>query len=141
MTIMRLLKEHRHFLKLFGQTDSAQRKALLRTITAGQIKALSEIAHNIIKFRIVLTPSEKVLLRRSRRQLYILGDRTLGYQRKVEALGGKQKFIRTLLKITLAHLKSELNNGKASPSPLREVPEAIGWQNNGEENAEPTQKT
>ena len=137
MTIMRLLKEHRHFLKLFGQTDSAQRKALLRTITPGQIKALSEIAHNIIKFRIVLTPSVKVLLRRSRRQLYILGDRTLGYQRKVEALGGKQKFIRTLLKITLAHL----NNGKASPSPLREVPEAIGWQNNGEENAEPAQKT
>ena len=108
MTIMRLLKEHRHFLKLFGQTDSAQRKALLRTITPGQIKALSEIAHNIIKFRIVLTPSKKVLLRRSRRQLYILGDRTLGYQRKVEALGGKLKFIRTLLKITLAHLKSEL---------------------------------
>ena len=33
------------------------------------------------------------------------------------------------------------NNGKASPSPLREVPEAIGWQNNGEENAEPAQKT
>ena len=64
---MKLLKEHRHFLKLFGQTDSAQRKALLRTITPGQIKALSEIAHNIIKFRIVLTPSEKVLLRRSRR--------------------------------------------------------------------------
>ena len=60
---MRLLKEHRHFLKLFGQTDSAQRKALLRTITPGQIKALSEIAHNIIKFRIVLTPLEKVLLR------------------------------------------------------------------------------
>ena len=30
---------------------------------------------------------------------------------------------------------------KASPSPLREVPEAIGWQNNGEENAEPAQKT
>ena len=30
-----------------------------------------------------------MLLRRSRRQLYILGDRTLGYQRKVEALGGK----------------------------------------------------
>ena len=32
------------------------------------------------------------------------------------------------------------------PSPLyieeqREVPEAIGWQNNGEENAEPSQKT
>ena len=108
MTIMRLLKEHRHFLKLFGQTDSAQRKALLRTITAGQIKALSEVAHNIIKFRMVLTPSEKVLLRRSRRQLYILGDRTLGYQRKVEALGGKQKFICTLLKITLAHLKFEL---------------------------------
>ena len=105
---MRLLKEHRHFLKVFEQTDSAQRKALLRTITSGQIKALSEITHNIIKFRIALTPSEKVPLRRSRRQMYILGDRTLDYQRKVEALGGKQKFIHTLLKIALAHLKSEL---------------------------------
>ena len=79
-----------------------------RTIMPGQIKALSEMAHNIIKFRITLMPSEKVLLRRSRHQLYILGDRTLGYQRKVEALDGKQKFIHTLLKITLAHLKSEL---------------------------------
>ena len=59
-----------------------------------------------VSVRYMRGPSpKKVLLRRSRRQLYILSDRTLGYQRKVEALGGKQKFIRTLLKITLAHLK------------------------------------
>ena len=95
---MRLIREQRLFLKLFGQTNSAQRKALLRTITRGQTKALSEIVHNIIKFRITLTPSEKVVLRRSRHHLYILSDRTLGYQRKVEALRGKQKFIHTLLK-------------------------------------------
>ena len=105
---MRLIKEERHFLKLFGQTNSAQRKALLSTITQRQLKALSEIAHNIIKFRITLTPSEKVLLRRSRRHLYILSDRTLGYQRKVEALRGKQKFIHTFLKIALTHLNSEV---------------------------------
>ena len=41
-------------------------------------------------------------------QLYILVDRALDYQRKVEALGGKQNFIHTLLKIALPHLKLEL---------------------------------
>ena len=93
------------FLDKITLTNTAQRKALLGTITRGQIKAFSQIAHNIIKFWITLTPSEKVLLNRYRRLLYILGDMTLGYVKKIKALHGKQKFVYSLLKIALTRLE------------------------------------
>ena len=105
-SIMRLIREQRHFLKLFRQTNSAERKALLRMIN--HIKALSQIAHNIFKFRTTLTPSEKVVLRRPRRHLNTLSDIKLRNQRKVEALRYKQKLIHMRLKIALTHLNSEL---------------------------------
>ena len=108
ITMVELIKEQRHFLKLFVQTTSARRKALLQTITQRQIRALSQIAHNIIKFRIKLSPTERALLKRERRLLYILGDRSLGYQRKIEALRGKQRFLSTLLKVALAYLEAVL---------------------------------
>ena len=60
-TMLKLIREQRHFLKLFTQTNTAQQNTLWGMITQGQIKALSQIAHNIIKFRITLNPSEKVL--------------------------------------------------------------------------------
>ena len=34
-----------------------------------------------------------------------MGDRTLGYVKKIEALRGKQKFVYTLLKIALTRLE------------------------------------
>ena len=91
VTMLTLIRDQRHFLRLFAWTNTAQGKALLGTITHGQIKALSQFAHNIIKFKITLNPSEKVLLKRNRCLLYILGDRTLGYHMKIEALCGKTK--------------------------------------------------
>lgn len=102
--MVELIKEQRHFLTLFVQTESAQRKALLQTITQRQLRALSQIAHNVIKFRIKLNPSELAQLKRERRLLYILGDRTLGYRRKSEAIEGKQRFVYTLLKIASPYL-------------------------------------
>ena len=98
-------QEQRHFLKIFFQTTSTQRKALLQTITKRQHTALSQIVHNITKFRIKLSPSEKALLKRERRLLYILGDRTMGYFRKSEILRGKQRFVYTLLKIAFTCLE------------------------------------
>ena len=106
--MVKLIKEQRHFLQLFVQTTFAQRKSLLRTITQHQLRALSQIAHNIIKFRIKLNPTEKAVLKRERRILYILGDRTSAYQRENEALSGKQRFVYTLLKIALTYLEPSL---------------------------------
>ena len=58
-------------------------------------------------------------MKRERRLLYILGDRSLGYQRKIEVLRGKQRFLSTLLKVALAYLESVLDNGKVGPTTLR----------------------
>ena len=55
-------------------TTANQRKALLKTITSQQLRALSQIAYNIIRFKGKLTPTEKATLRRQRRFLYLLGD-------------------------------------------------------------------
>ena len=99
-----LIHEWRHFLKLFVQTSSTQRKGLLQTITKRQLRALSQIGHNCITFRIKLNPTEKALLKRERRLLYILGDITFGYKRKKETNRGKQRFVYNLLKIALTYL-------------------------------------
>ena len=55
-------------------------KCVLGTSTQGQIKALSQITENIIKFWITLNP---------------VGVRTLGHHKKIEALHGVQKFVHT----------------------------------------------
>ena len=103
--MVQLIIQERHFLLLFAETTPSQRKVLLQTITRKQLRALSQIAHNIVKFKIQLTTAEKRTLKRERRLLHIFGDRTLGHWYKAEAIGGKQRFVYSLLKIALPHLK------------------------------------
>ena len=103
--MVQLIIQERHFLLLFVQTTPSQRKVLLQTITRKQLRALSQIAHNIVKFKIQLTTAEKRTLKRERRLLHILGDRTLGHWYKAKAVSGKQRFVYSLLKIALPHLK------------------------------------
>lgn len=106
--MVQLIIQERHFLLLFARTTSAQRKVLLQTITRHQLRALSQIAHNIVKSKIVLTPIEKATLKRERRLVHLLGDRTLGYQHKKEAIRNKPRLICTLLNIALPYLKDIL---------------------------------
>ena len=90
VTMVQLIIQERHFLLFFVQTTPSQRKALLQTITRQQLRALSQIAHNIVKFKIQLTATEKRTLKRERRPLHMLGDRTLGYWQKTKAICDKQ---------------------------------------------------
>ena len=53
--MVQLIIQERHFLLLFVQSTPSQRKELLQTITRKQLRALSQIAHNIVKFKIQLT--------------------------------------------------------------------------------------
>jgi hypothetical protein len=103
-----LIKQQFSFLKLFVQTTTPQRKVLLKTITRNQLRALSQIAHNIIKFKIKLSFSEKQRLKRERRIIHLLGDRKLGYKRKKEAIQNKQRLIFTLLNIAVTYLEPHL---------------------------------
>ena len=106
--MVQLLVAERHFLLLLVQTTSAQRRALLQTITRQQLRAISQIAHNIVKFKIQLTTVEKKTLKRERRLLHLLGDRTLGYHHKRKAILDKQRFVYILLKIAVPYLKAVL---------------------------------
>ena len=70
--MVQLIIQDRHFLLLFVRTTSAQRKVFLQTITRHQLRALCQIAHNIVKSKIVLTAIEKATLKRERRLVHLL---------------------------------------------------------------------
>ena len=106
--MVRLLVQERHFLLLFVQTTPAQRRALLQTITRHQLRGISQIAHNIVRFKIQLTPDQKKTLKRERRLLHMLGDRALSYQHKKKAVLDRQRFVYTLLKIAIPYIETVL---------------------------------
>ena len=108
ITMVELIRQQRHFLQLLLQATSAQRKALVYTITKQQLRALSQIAYNILKFKIRLSSQEKTRLKRQRRTVYVLGNRKIGYQQKKEALQHQQRLVYTLVKIASGYLESVL---------------------------------
>ena len=107
--MVELIKQQRHFLYLVTNTTANQRKALLETITSQQLRALSQIAYNIIRFKGKLTPTEKASFRCQRRFIYLLGDRNTGFvKKKKEAIQHNQRIIHTLVKIAFSYLQPVL---------------------------------
>ena len=103
-----LIRQQRYFLQLFVQTSSTQRKALLDTVTHPQLRALSEIAHNIIRGKVTLTPSDQAQLKRNRRLIHLLGDKKLGNKHKHKLVRNKQRTLHLLIKIAVTYLESVL---------------------------------
>ncbi len=101
-----LIRRERHFLSLLTKTTQKQRRALLNTITRDQLKAISEIVHNINKSNIILSEDQKRKLRKKRRLIYVLGQKRLGYDRKSALVKSHPRLILTLLQIATAHLES-----------------------------------
>lgn len=81
-----LLEDQRHFLHLLRSTKKDQRKALLSTIDKPQLKALSEIAHNVIKGTIVLTPAERRRLKRFKQIINVLGRKSSTRAQRIRVL-------------------------------------------------------
>ena len=107
--MVELIKQQHHFLYLVTNTTANQRKALLKTITRQQLRALSQTAYNIIRFKGKLTLKEKASLRRQRRFIYLLGDRNTGFvKKKKEAIQHKQRIMDTFVKIAFAYLQPVL---------------------------------
>jgi hypothetical protein len=103
-----LIRQQRYFLQLFVQTSSKQRRALLDTVTQPQLRVLSEIAHNITRGQVTLTPSEQAHLKRERRLIHLLGDKKLGYKHKQKLVRTKQRTLHLLVKIAVTYLESVL---------------------------------
>ena len=103
-----LIYQQRHFLHLFVQTTPIQRKALLQTVTTDQMKALSQIAHNIIKGNVPLNSTERQKLKGERRFIHLLGDTRLGFVHKKGLVQSKQRILRLIVNIAATYLRSIL---------------------------------
>ena len=95
----RLLEQQNHFLELLSTTRRLQRQALLRTIAKSQLKALSEIAHNVIKGSVILSPSDKNRPKKYKRMLSVLGRKSTKRRDKLKALQNKITAIVHLLNV------------------------------------------
>ena len=82
------LKKHIAYLQLLLITHRSQQKALLNTINLEQLKAISEIALNILHGVIPLTASQKKVLSRYRNIIRLIGQKT-GSQKRKKSLAKK----------------------------------------------------
>lgn len=85
--------------------SSAQRKALIDSVTNDQLRALTELTHNLLQGNIPLTESYKRKLRKHKAFLAILGNIQVPLQKKRDALCRKGAIIVLLLKAAASQLK------------------------------------
>ena len=99
-----LLSGQRSFLEHFMKAGLKQRKVLLQTITDVQLKALGEVTHNVLKGNVPLTTEQRAKLRRHRRILYVLADKTLKSSRKRKIVVRGANPIRYVLTLAFKHI-------------------------------------
>jgi len=66
----RRLKENREFLQFLGKASPKQRRLLLQSATADQIKVLTECSLNICAGNVLLTPAQFSKLKKSKNSLH-----------------------------------------------------------------------
>jgi hypothetical protein len=105
----RVVNRQTPFLRLLLETPSiSQKRGMLDTITADQLKALTEITHNFLQNVIPVTPRQKKTLRKYKRMLELLGDPRVGPKRKKKALCRQTRAITLLLRVVEPALKTFL---------------------------------
>lgn len=101
-----LMKRQIWYLHLLMTTASTiQRKALLDTITNDQLRALTEVTHNLLQGNIPLTEAQKRQLRKHKSFLQILGNPKVQYSQKRNALCRKGTVVTSVLKAAAPQLK------------------------------------
>lgn len=93
------VKKNKSYLKLLIDTHTAQQKALLRTISTEQLKAISEIALNTLHGTLTLTASQKRTLSPYKKIIRLLGEKKANQRRKKLSLIKNIKALRALLKL------------------------------------------
>ena len=105
----KVVRRNAPFLRLLVATASkSQRKGLLDTITNDQLKALTEVIFNLLRGVIAITPSYRNQLRKQKKLIRLLGDKSVSPKRKRVALCRKGSVIAVLLKSVEPALNSLL---------------------------------
>ena len=107
----RLLRDNSAFLHLLMSSDTpkSQIKAILQTVSKVQLNCLTEIAYNLLKGNISISPSHKKVLKRHAKHLRALGKPKGTLKSKKAAL--IPSLITALLRIVAPVLKSTNSNG------------------------------
>ena len=88
------------FLRLVGSksTSPKQRREVLRTASNEQVKSLCECAYNILKRNVPVTPAQLQDLRRHKKLMYMLADRSVPVDAKRRRIQQRGGFIVALLR-------------------------------------------
>ena len=100
----RLLTSQRPFLELFVKARLKQRKALLQTLTDQQLKAVSEIAHNVLIGNVPLTIEQQKTVKKYKSLLYVIGDKRISRVEKRRVIARGANPILYVIKIALEHV-------------------------------------
>src|SRR5271170_6642055 len=80
------MRDNKPYLFLVCTTTPCQRKQLIRTATKDQVDCFSEIADNVLKRNVPVTPKQLGELRKHKRVVKILVDRSFPWRKKRQAL-------------------------------------------------------
>lgn len=94
-----LLRKETPFLKLLLVTISKQQKALIKTITPSQMKAIVQIVYNVLQGNRSISTKHKNKLMRHKRAIRRFIARGLGHKQRVKVLLKHLKSILSLLKV------------------------------------------
>ena len=82
-----LIRKHFDYIRLLITTASrTQRKALLKTITNDQLKAVVEIVVNLLNKVIPISPRDKSKLKSNRRFIRQIADRAITLKKKKDLI-------------------------------------------------------
>lgn len=94
------------YLQLLLRTHKSQQKALLNTISPDQLKAIGEIALNILHGGLHLSPSQLKGLTPYKKVIRLIGHKKSSQKSKKRILLKNIKALKTLLKYTINIIKS-----------------------------------
>ena len=103
----RVVQKHWCYFQLLITTTSVtQKKHLINIISSEQLKALVQIANNSLQHVLTVKPSKLVLLKKHKRFIRFLGDKSIGLKQKKTLLCRQGKALTLFLKSIEPSLKS-----------------------------------
>ena len=103
----KLVKYNSPFFRLLLTTSSKlQRKALIDTITKDQLRALTEITINLLQGILSLSPVHKSKLRKHRKLIRLIGDKSISLKTKKKSLCRQTHVVTLLLQSVEPSLKT-----------------------------------
>ncbi len=91
------MSSHADFLSVICRRSKTHRQVLLETATPAQIRAVAELALNVLSGNVKLSPKEKKQLSGFKQELRLLANKKLSLRKKRQVIVQRGGFIGALL--------------------------------------------